>query len=99
VVERLPATGMALGIVAEGSFEARETRLGPGDRLFLYTDGITEAFDPAEQEYGEERLQAWLVGHAGIAAVDLNEGLRQDVLAFCGSARPRDDMTTMVVAR
>lgn len=98
-VERLHATGVALGIVDDGSFEAVETQLAPGERLFLFTDGITEAFDAEEREYGEERLQAWLLAHAAVPAPDLNEGLRQDVLAFCGSARPRDDMTTMVVAR
>jgi phosphoserine phosphatase RsbU/P len=98
-VERLPATGVALGIVAEAAFEAVETRLAPGERLFLYTDGITEASDPSDQEYGEERLQSWLLGHAAMPAPDLNEGLRQDVLAFGRGVRPRDDMTTLVVAR
>ncbi|HEV7499537.1 MAG TPA: PP2C family protein-serine/threonine phosphatase, partial [Vicinamibacteria bacterium] len=98
-VERLPATGVALGIVAEAAFEAVDTRLAPGERLFLYTDGITEATDPSDQEYGEERLEAWLLGHAAMPAPDLNEGLRQEVLAFGRGVRPRDDMTTLVVAR
>jgi sigma-B regulation protein RsbU (phosphoserine phosphatase) len=97
-VERLPATGMALGVVADGTFEERETALAPGERLFLFTDGITEAFDPEEREYGEERLQAFLVGHAALGPPQLIEGLREDVLAFCGAVRPRDDMTMMVVA-
>jgi sigma-B regulation protein RsbU (phosphoserine phosphatase) len=97
-VERLPATGMALGVVSDGTFEERETALAPGERLFLFTDGITEAFDPEEREYGEERLQAFLVGHAALGPPQLIEGVREDVLAFCGSVRPRDDMTMMVVA-
>jgi sigma-B regulation protein RsbU (phosphoserine phosphatase) len=98
-VERLGATGMALGVVAEATFEVVETVLAPGDRLFLFTDGVTEAFDPEEREYGEDRLQAWLTGHAALAPADLIEGVRDDVLAFCGRVRPRDDMTMMVVAR
>jgi phosphoserine phosphatase RsbU/P len=97
-VERLPATGMALGVLPGGTFEERETALAPGERLFLFTDGITEAFDPAEREYGEERLQAFLLGHTSLAPPQLIEGLREDVLAFCGAVRPRDDMTMMVVA-
>jgi serine phosphatase RsbU (regulator of sigma subunit) len=97
-VERLAATGMALGVVGDGVFEERETALAPGDRLFLFTDGITEAFDPQEQEYGEERLQAFLVGHAGLSPAQLVEGVPEDVLAFSGAVRPRDDMTMMIVA-
>jgi sigma-B regulation protein RsbU (phosphoserine phosphatase) len=98
-VERLPATGMALGIVPDAAFEARETTLAPGERLFLFTDGITEAFDPQDREYGEDRLQSWLVGHPDLTPPGLIESVRDDVLAFCGTARPRDDMTMMVVAR
>ena len=44
-VERLHATGVALGIVPDAVYEVLETTLEPGDRLFLFTDGITEAFD------------------------------------------------------
>jgi len=98
-VERLPATGVALGIVPDAVYDVLETRLEPGDRLFLFTDGITEAFDAMEREYGEERLQAWLVAHASLAPPDLIESVREDVLAFCGTVRPRDDMTMMLVAR
>ena len=98
-VERLPATGMALGVVSGGAFEEGTTVLGPGERIFLFTDGVTEAFDPQEREYGEDRLQGWLLAHAALAPPDLIAGVREDVLAFCGSARPRDDMTMMVVAR
>ncbi|HEY8150380.1 MAG TPA: PP2C family protein-serine/threonine phosphatase [Vicinamibacteria bacterium] len=98
-VERLPATGVALGIVQDAVYDVLETTLVPGDRLFLFTDGITEAFDALEREYGEERLQAWLVAHAALAPPDLIESVREDVLAFCGNMRPRDDMTMMLVAR
>jgi serine phosphatase RsbU (regulator of sigma subunit) len=52
-----------------------------------------------EREYGEERLQSWLVAHADLSPPDLIESVREDVLAFCGTVRPRDDMTMMLVAR
>ena len=71
----------------------------PGDRLFLYTDGITEAFDALDHEYGEERLEARLVAQRALAPPELIESVREDVLAFCGNVRPRDDMTMMLVAR
>jgi serine phosphatase RsbU (regulator of sigma subunit) len=97
--ERLTATGMALGIVPSAEFEAREARLDPGDRVFLYTDGVTEAETPAEVDYGEPRLEAYLAAGHGASDEELIEGVRADVLSFCGSAPPRDDMTLMVVAR
>jgi serine phosphatase RsbU (regulator of sigma subunit) len=98
-VERLDATAMALGVVGSTAFDERKLRLEEGERLFLYTDGVTEAFDAAEAEYGEERLQAYLTSHPLASHEQLIEGVRADVLAFCGLARPRDDMTLMVVGR
>jgi sigma-B regulation protein RsbU (phosphoserine phosphatase) len=97
--ERLTPTGMALGIVPSADFEAREARLHPGDRVFLYTDGVTEAESPGDVEYGEPRLEAYLAAGHGASDQELIEGVRADVMSFCGSAPPRDDMTLMVVAR
>lgn len=98
-VSRLPATGMALGIVADAPYEARLATLAPGDRMFLFTDGVTEAEDAAETEYGEERLERFLVAHAHLVDGALVDAVRDDVLGFGGHVRPRDDMTLMVVAR
>jgi len=98
-LEPLTATGMALGIVPAALFESREARLDPGDRIFLFTDGITEAFDLRDAEYGEARLEAYLAAARGAGDQELIDGVRADVMAFCGSSPPRDDMTLMVVAR
>ena len=97
--ERLTASGMALGIVPSTEYELRQARLEPGDRVFLYTDGVTEAESPGDQDYGEPRLEAYLVAGQGAGDEELIEGVRADVLSFCGSVPPRDDMTMMVVAR
>jgi hypothetical protein len=98
-IQRLHATSMALGIVPDTPFEAREIELAPGDRVFLYTDGVTEAFDAKDQEYGEDRLLAFLSRSRQLGHQALIEALKADVLAFCGPVRPRDDMTLMLVAR
>jgi phosphoserine phosphatase RsbU/P len=95
----LPATGPALGILEAASFDKERTRLAPGDRLFLYTDGVTEAENAGDEAYGEERLLAYLDGHRGESGQDVVDGVVQDVLAFCGSTRTRDDMTLMCVSR
>ncbi len=98
-VEWLPATGVALGVLPEATFEAAELALQPGERVFLYTDGVTEAFDAKDQEYGEDRLVAFLAKSRQLGHDALIEALQDDVLAFCGPVRPRDDMTLMLVAR
>jgi sigma-B regulation protein RsbU (phosphoserine phosphatase) len=85
--------------MGDAEFQAYETPLDPGDRLLLYTDGITEANDAADTEYGEERLAAFLASHRLAGEPELLEALMADVLAFCGPVRPRDDMTLMVVSR
>jgi phosphoserine phosphatase RsbU/P len=96
---RLGSTGVALGVVAGSPFEERGETLAAGERLFLFTDGITEAFDPEDRDYGEPRLEAFLLSHHSLRSPELIDAVREDVLAFCGSVRPHDDMTMMVVER
>jgi len=98
-VERLPATAVALGVMEEETFLPTAAQLGVGDRLFLYTDGVSEAFNPKDEEYGEARLQVSLAERREAPPEALVEGVLQDVLAFCGPASPRDDITMMIVAR
>ena len=90
---------VALGVLGGSSFEERGETLAPGERLFLFTDGITEAFDPEDREYGEPRLESFLLSHHHLVSPGLIDAVREDVLAFCGPARPRDDMTLMLVER
>jgi serine phosphatase RsbU (regulator of sigma subunit) len=97
-LERLPATGVALGVVPQAPFEQRRSRLQPGERLFLYTDGVTEAFDVRECEYGEDRLAVQLEAWRHMSDNALMDAVCQDVLGFCGPIRPRDDMTFMVLS-
>jgi phosphoserine phosphatase RsbU/P len=98
-VERCHATSMALGVIGTATFTACQMQIEEGERLFLFTDGITEAFDAQEREYGEERLQAFLTTHPLATHAELIQGVQSDVLDFCGLVRPRDDMTMMVVGR
>jgi serine phosphatase RsbU (regulator of sigma subunit) len=98
-VERLPATAVALGVMEDETFAPAAARLAPGDRLFLYTDGVTEAFNPKDEEYGEARLQALLGESQETAPELLVEAVVREVLAFCGPAAPRDDITLMLVTR
>jgi sigma-B regulation protein RsbU (phosphoserine phosphatase) len=96
---RLGTTGVALGVVGGSAYEERGDMLAAGERLFLFTDGVTEAFDPGDNEYGEARLEGLLLSRHALRSPELIDAVREEVLAFCGSAPPRDDMTMMVVER
>ena len=96
---RLGTTGVALGVVSGSAFEERGETLAGGERLFLFTDGITEAFDPGDREYGDDRLQSFLLSRHQLRSPELIDAVREDVLAFAGPVRPHDDMTMMVVER
>jgi sigma-B regulation protein RsbU (phosphoserine phosphatase) len=98
-VARVMPTGMALGVLPETPYETGDLLLERGERLLLYTDGITEASNAAEEEYGEDRLVATLASSADLDGPVLLDRLRTEVLGFCGLVRPRDDMTLLLVSR
>ena len=97
--ERLPATATVLGFERGLSFDVQEVRIGAGEAMLLFTDGITEAFNLADQEYGEMRLEAFLGKNRGLPRDEFIPALIRDVLKFCGPARPGDDMTLVAVDR
>jgi sigma-B regulation protein RsbU (phosphoserine phosphatase) len=98
-VARLGPTGMVLGVVPVGTYEAMEVTLAPGDRLLLYTDGVTEAANPRDEEYSDVRLEAYVRDRGREPGRQLLDGIVADVLRFCGTARPHDDMTLMCLDR
>jgi phosphoserine phosphatase RsbU/P len=98
VVERLPAGGTVLGVFPEVEFRGAELPLISGDRLVLYTDGITEAPNGDDEEYGEARLAAALAEHRHLDAVALHKALLDDVTRFAAARGFQDDATLLVVA-
>jgi phosphoserine phosphatase RsbU/P len=96
---RLAANAMALGITLDTEFATMTVDLATGDRLVLYTDGVTEAEDPRDREFGEARLEAWLQANREETGRRLIDGVIKEVLEHCGGARPRDDMTLMCLTR
>ncbi|MBZ5535144.1 MAG: serine/threonine-protein phosphatase [Acidobacteriia bacterium] len=98
-MERLPATSIPLGINRQSSFSDSPAQLASGDRLLLFTDGVTEAFNTEDVEYGETRLTAFLKARRDLSEDQLIHALIADVLSFCGNAKPHDDMTLMNIKR
>jgi len=98
-VDRLQPTAMVLGVLADIVVESRQVAIKPADRLLLFTDGFSEAFNKRDEEYGEERLTESFVRVRTLPPSVAVERLITDVLSFCGSIQPRDDMTLMLVER
>ena len=94
-LERLHATAYVLGLFPDWECTIGERRLDPGDVLALYTDGITETFDDAEQEFGEERLVASLRRHRALSPDALVAEVVEDVRRF-GPHEQSDDVTLIV---
>jgi sigma-B regulation protein RsbU (phosphoserine phosphatase) len=85
--------GMALGIIDGMVYAEKEITLEPGDRMFLYTDGVTEAMDAAWSEFGEERLAGLLCGCAASCPRDILDRVTRSVTQFAGTAPQADDIT------
>jgi sigma-B regulation protein RsbU (phosphoserine phosphatase) len=96
-VRSLDSSGAVLGVFPAWQFENAAVELRSGDRLLLVTDGITEASDADEQEFGEEKLAASARDLKSRSAAEMNQGLLDEVSAFC-EARFRDDATLVVIA-
>jgi serine phosphatase RsbU (regulator of sigma subunit)/predicted enzyme related to lactoylglutathione lyase len=96
-VERLDATATVLGIFKEWDCEVGVRVLRSGDMLTLYTDGITESFNDADEEFGEERLLAALRKHRERSSQDLLASIVDEVRHYSPHEQ-RDDIT-MIVAK
>ncbi|MBI5479977.1 MAG: SpoIIE family protein phosphatase [Deltaproteobacteria bacterium] len=90
------ATGLALGVLAEAVFEQEEHTLMPGDTLLLYTDGLTEAENLTQEQYGFDRLERSLAPGPSDADLLLRRVLT-DVRTHVGDAPQYDDLTVVAV--
>lgn len=78
-------------------YRANEVMMEPGDRLFLYTDGVTEATNVDNQLYGEKRLKQFMDAHARDSVEDVLHGLKKDIDAYVGEAPQFDDITMLML--
>jgi sigma-B regulation protein RsbU (phosphoserine phosphatase) len=92
--------GLPLGIDAKATFPERRVELNPGDCLALYTDGITEAKSPTDENFGEERLRQVLLASDGGASAEAVLGrVFAAVEAFAEGRDQSDDQTMLVIRR
>jgi len=93
----LRAGGGVLGLFAEWSYEQAQLKLEKGDRLVLYTDGITEVESRDDEEFGIERVKQIVVSNRGGSADQIQRTLMQEVTGHC-EGRFQDDATVVVIA-
>jgi sigma-B regulation protein RsbU (phosphoserine phosphatase) len=98
-VESLPNTGIPLGMFEEMAWKQIQIQINPGDILLLYSDGVPEAQNIAEEEYGEDRMITHGQAGMGQPAADTQIAIIDSINDFVGDAPQFDDITLMVVAR
>lgn len=98
-VVRIESTGLPLGMFCNSQYAVESLRLAPGESLFLYSDGLSEARNPSSEEFGIERLARFLGEHHGLAPESLMAACLNGVKAFCTGAPKTDDLTIMVLRR
>jgi sigma-B regulation protein RsbU (phosphoserine phosphatase) len=91
--------GIVLGVEKGMDYEKSQITLEPGDSLFLFTDGVTEAFDEDRNQLSEGRLIEFLEKHHGETATELCQGVQSLVKQFAGNADVADDVTTLALKR
>jgi phosphoserine phosphatase RsbU/P len=98
-VERLPRTGILVGWDGDADFGQASVVLAPDDLLVAFTDGVTEARDPAGEEFGETRLVDVVLAHGGATAGELIGVIRSALDDFVADAPTHDDCTLVVARR
>jgi len=97
-VQQVPKTGgRVLGLLEETTYAGSRLVLGPGETLLLYTDGVTEALDPAEQFFSERRLESILTQINFASAREQIEHLTSEITLFAAGAEQADDITTLAI--
>jgi sigma-B regulation protein RsbU (phosphoserine phosphatase) len=98
-VREVEENGLMLGMFPEAAYSSVEIRVGPRDRCLLYTDGVFEAKNAAQEEFGKSRCKEFLETHRDIPAARFADALLDSIAGFSGhnSARAQEDDITLLV--
>jgi sigma-B regulation protein RsbU (phosphoserine phosphatase) len=95
--ERLATGGVVLSILEDYAYEEATVPFGPGDLMLIYSDGISEAMNPADEQFGEERIAEVVARERHKPAAEIIDCITAAVRAHAGTAPQMDDMTLVVV--
>ena len=99
-VKALPLSkDIVAGAIDDFQYTEETLQLEKGDTLLLYTDGVTEAINPEEKEYGEDRLSMLLYQSSSLNCQEIVDKVKADVKAFVGEAEQSDDITLLALKR
>ena len=98
-VEKLACSGLALGLFPKRTYDEQTCILEPGDLFAIYSDGVSEAQDASENEFGLERLIDCLRRNSSAPPDEIVDAVFREIDAFVGSAPQFDDITLMVLKR
>lgn len=100
MLEKINAGGVGLGMFDFGiPFAGQKSIMNPGDKLFLYTDGIPEAMNENEEEYSDERMINFFTSHSEKPAKEFIDFIVKDVKTYAGTAKQSDDITALILKR
>jgi sigma-B regulation protein RsbU (phosphoserine phosphatase) len=98
-VETLSDGGLVLGMFDDVVYDGGNVEMRPGDTLVVYSDGVTETWDPDGEEFAEERLRALAVANRTLDAESLQQAILREIERFEAGARATDDRTIVVLKR
>jgi phosphoserine phosphatase RsbU/P len=97
-LESFPDSDPVVGVLPDLPFRTHQVPLAAGDAIFLYTDGVTECWNPAQEMFGEDRLKEALTACAGQPASGIVQSVTDQLAAYRGAAEQSDDITAVVLA-
>jgi sigma-B regulation protein RsbU (phosphoserine phosphatase) len=98
-VETLTGNGLVMGLFSSVQYDVKKTKLAPGDMLVLYSDGVTEAADRADVEFGETGLAEFLAARKSVRCEDIVNQLVEHIRKWRGISSFADDFTIVLVRR
>ena len=99
LAERLEVGGIPVGILAEAPYQSGTARLEPGDWLVIFTDGVVEAVNQKDEEYGEAALLRLVDRESGLAPAELLRSLLAELDGHVGNTPQHDDITCLLLKR
>ncbi|MDX6712494.1 MAG: phosphoserine phosphatase RsbU/P [Blastocatellia bacterium] len=96
-VERLTEGGMMVGAFDWAEYDQDTVRIGPGDTLLIFSDGLSEAASITGEEYGEERLAQLVIANRHLPADELRRTIFAEIEHWSGALEPADDQTLVIV--
>jgi serine phosphatase RsbU (regulator of sigma subunit) len=93
----LDTTSMPVGLLDEAEFQVETRQLKPGDKLVIYSDGVTEAANPEGEFFGKKRLREVVVAHAGAGCSALHDAVLETLTGYISTATQADDVTLLVI--